>query len=534
MTDGTGDLARLRAQTDDQARAAQRQADAVRDLCGVVARLQQSGWPVLVEVRDAPLRVWLEADLGLPGVPVPEAGPAPVVVIEDDGAEAAGDAHAPVPEENSGVVVPCAAPELLPAACKPAAAVATVAGVAAGRAAAGGVSSPPPAVAAARPAQPRAAIWTDADLLMLVAGRGARVPMPDLAVRLGRGADACWTRLGKLKADGVTLADLRARVGEAADAIEGAAVRGAVVAGAPVAKIPRAPNWTVVEELQLLSGMLAKVPMDALARHIGREKTACYARLRVLKAQHVSMKALREEIGPGAAQIEAAVVALSATEPPPLPRKAWTAEEEAEVARLRGEGKTLAQVAQAMGRTRSSLSVRLSERATGKRAAPPPAVEVRAPVVAEVAPAPEREAVAVAAPVVAELAPAPAPAPVMVVEAEADWTVPADLPDLRPAAQVVVEAPPLGATLSGDLHRRLDGLEREGRAAGWTPALDLALLEGLTRGSKLGFVAQDIGMDARACKLRFAALVPQADFAAQAAMLKALTERVAMARQVAA
>lgn len=517
MTEVSGGLARLRAEMDEKARAAQRQAEAVRDLCGVVARLSAAGWPVAVEVQDAPLRVWLSADLALP---VAEAAPlvaeaVPVVVIEDDGI-GAGDAPTPVSEENSGVVVDDAAPELLPKAGNPAAAGAVCAApgadVAVGSAAAGGVSSPPP-VAATNAGAPRAGIWTREELFVLLAGRAARVKMSVVAGIVGRNTDACWTRHGKLQREGVTLAGLRAELGAAAVTLEADLLaRAAEAAPAPVTGVvPRAPNWTVVEELQLLAGLVLKVAMDPLARHIGREKTACYARLRMLRAQHVSLARLREEVGPAAVEIEAAVAALGAVTPPPQEKKPWTAEDEAEVARLRAEGMTVAQAAAAIGRTRSSVSVRLSERATGKRRAPPPAAARGVP-----APEPVAEpSVAVAA--VAAVAP-----------------VPADLGEVRAAAPVVVEVPPLGASLGGDLHRRLDALEREGRAAGWTPALDLALLKGLTRGHRLGFVAQDIGMDARACKVRFAALVPQADFAAQTAVLKALAERVAMARQVAA
>jgi hypothetical protein len=98
-------------------------------------------------------------------------------------------------------------------------------------------------------------------------------------------------------------------------------------------------------------------------------------------------------------------------------------------------------------------------------------------------------------------------------------------PTDQPTANAV-DAPPLGATLSGAEHARLDRLRPWG---GWTAKMDLALVAGLTRGSKLAEVALDIGFDAAACKKRYAELVPDRTVEQQAAVLKALTERAAAA-----
>jgi hypothetical protein len=74
--------------------------------------------------------------------------------------------------------------------------------------------------------------------------------------------------------------------------------------------------------------------------------------------------------------------------------------------------------------------------------------------------------------------------------------------------------------------REIEGrLNRLGNAAPFTPQVDLALLEGLAKGHKLGWIASDLGIDFEALKARFAGLVPETGIVAQERVLTVLRAR---------
>jgi hypothetical protein len=58
-------------------------------------------------------------------------------------------------------------------------------------------------------------------------------------------------------------------------------------------------------------------------------------------------------------------------------------------------------------------------------------------------------------------------------------------------------------------------LNRLGNASPFTPQVDLALLEGLAKGHKLGWISTDLGIDFDALKTRFRQLVPEPGIVAQ-------------------
>lgn len=91
-----------------------------------------------------------------------------------------------------------------------------------------------------------------------------------------------------------------------------------------------------------------------------------------------------------------------------------------------------------------------------------------------------------------------------------------------------------------DLYVQLDQLkipehthERRLRAIGypspWTPAADLALIEGLTAGRKLPTVATQLGIDQELVRKRFKALLPEPSWDAQTHLVAVLRARAAKA-----
>lgn len=189
-----------------------------------------------------------------------------------------------------------------------------------------------------------------------------------------------------------------------------------------------------------------------------------------------------------------------------VPRRApwdnlWTAEEDALILTMSAAGSTIKQIAASLPhRTAKAVDVRRQKLRSRGVAAPAAANPVQQPVTA-----------------VPPLPPAP-PAAAPSVDA------------VDPIPEQPSDAPPLGAMLVGAEQVRLGRL---GRWGGWTLDLDLALVAGLTKGMKLAEVAIDIGMDAAACKRRFAELVPDRTHHQQVAVLKALTDRAASAKAAA-
>ncbi len=107
---------------------------------------------------------------------------------------------------------------------------------------------------------------------------------------------------------------------------------------------------------------------------------------------------------------------------------------------------------------------------------------------------------------------------------------PADAPPRAPTAAEVVAAPePVRAVVEAVVppappfdpgvpvwRREIeDRLNRLGNAAPFTPQVDLALLEGLAKGHKLGWISTDLGIDFEALKTRFRQLVPEPGIVAQ-------------------
>jgi hypothetical protein len=89
----------------------------------------------------------------------------------------------------------------------------------------------------------------------------------------------------------------------------------------------------------------------------------------------------------------------------------------------------------------------------------------------------------------------------------------------------VPPAPPFGPGVPV-WRREIEGrLDRLGNAAPFTPQVDLALLEGLAKGHKLGWISSDLGIDFEALKARFAGLVPEPGIVAQERVLTVLRAR---------
>jgi hypothetical protein len=80
---------------------------------------------------------------------------------------------------------------------------------------------------------------------------------------------------------------------------------------------------------------------------------------------------------------------------------------------------------------------------------------------------------------------------------------------------VVPPAPPFDPGVPVWRREIEDRLNRLGNAAPFTPKVDLALLEGLAKGHKLGWISTDLGIDFDALKTRFRQLVPEPGIVAQ-------------------
>ena len=117
---------------------------------------------------------------------------------------------------------------------------------------------------------------------------------------------------------------------------------------------------------------------------------------------------------------------------------------------------------------------------------------------------------------------------------------PADAPPRAPTAAEAVAAPqPVGAVVEAVVppappfdpgvpvwRREIEArLDRLGNAAPFTPQVDLALLEGLAKGHKLGWISTDLGIDFEALKARFRQLVPEPGIVAQDRVLTVLRAR---------
>jgi hypothetical protein len=90
---------------------------------------------------------------------------------------------------------------------------------------------------------------------------------------------------------------------------------------------------------------------------------------------------------------------------------------------------------------------------------------------------------------------------------------------------VVPPAPPFDPGVPGWRREIEDRLTRLGNAAPFTPQVDLALLEGLAKGHKLGWISTDLGIDFEALKTRFRQLVPEPGIVAQDRVLTVLRAR---------
>jgi hypothetical protein len=90
---------------------------------------------------------------------------------------------------------------------------------------------------------------------------------------------------------------------------------------------------------------------------------------------------------------------------------------------------------------------------------------------------------------------------------------------------VVPPAPPFDPGVPGWRREIEDRLNRLGNAAPFTPQVDLALLEGLAKGHKLGWISSDLGIDFEPLKARFVRLVPEPGIVAQDRVLTVLRAR---------
>ena len=86
-------------------------------------------------------------------------------------------------------------------------------------------------------------------------------------------------------------------------------------------------------------------------------------------------------------------------------------------------------------------------------------------------------------------------------------------------------APPFGPGVPGWRREIEDRLNRLGNPAPFTPQADLALVEGLAKGHKLGRIATDLGIDFYALSPRFRQLVPEPGIVAQDRVLTVLRAR---------
>jgi hypothetical protein len=89
----------------------------------------------------------------------------------------------------------------------------------------------------------------------------------------------------------------------------------------------------------------------------------------------------------------------------------------------------------------------------------------------------------------------------------------------------VPPAPPFGPSVPGWRREIEDRLNRLGNPAPFTRQVDLALLEGLAKGHKLGWISSDLGIDFNGLKARFVRLVPEPGIVAQERVLTVLRAR---------
>lgn len=168
----------------------------------------------------------------------------------------------------------------------------------------------------------------------------------------------------------------------------------------------------------------------------------------------------------------------------PCPHQVWTGAMDMALIAAKRRGESLSQIAMALGVTRSAVSGRVHRlRCTGRLEGPATVAVPGAVQDGEAAPAPAEPRRSIAA---------------------------ADRVGQSPSARVWVQ--------------HLDAI---GNPPGFPPAVDLALVEGLARGASLAAVAADLGLDVRAARARFFALLPVTGIEAQTLLLGALRARVA-------
>jgi len=128
-----------------------------------------------------------------------------------------------------------------------------------------------------------------------------------------------------------------------------------------------------------------------------------------------------------------------------------------------------------------------------------------------------------------EFRPLPRPADAPLRAPMAAEAVAAPHPELVRAVTeaVVPPAPPFDPGVPVWRREIEDRLNRLGNAAPFTPQVDLALLEGLAKGHKLGWISTDLGIDFDALKTRFRQLVPEPGIVAQDRVLTVLRARAA-------
>jgi hypothetical protein len=119
----------------------------------------------------------------------------------------------------------------------------------------------------------------------------------------------------------------------------------------------------------------------------------------------------------------------------------------------------------------------------------------------------------------------PADAPLRALTAAEGVAAP-DPELVRAVAEAVVPpAPPFDPGVPVWRREIEDRLNRLGNAAPFTPQVDLALVEGLAKRHKLGWISTDLGIDFDALKTRFRQLVPEPGIVAQDRVLTVLLAR---------
>lgn len=269
------------------------------------------------------------------------------------------------------------------------------------------------------------------------------------------------------EADRARARQLEAELVQLSDRIAAAAEAKASLAQLMASLAPAAPDLPVTysqdpksaaAQIAPSAGALAAVGLAAL-----KQKSNPAPREQKSPPQVAGAQDTGDPAGMAAPRSDAPAAGANTTRAPAAPKTgSWTAQEDARLLQLKRDGKTNSQVADLLGRTARAIDNRLSRLRKSKAA-------------------------------------------------------PAAAPDAAPIAA----APPQGWKAKA---QRLACLRLEvlGWSGGWTPHLDLALIEGLTRGDKLRDVAEAIGMGREDARVRFAALVPEPSMEAQAAMIAVL------------